>query len=307
MLSASGRVGARDNPAAAVMWYMMSAAMLAGLAAFAKYGTQQGVHPFQIVFLRNCFCLLMLMPMLWVRGPSIALTQSHRLYGIRVSISLVSMTIWFSTLAIIPLAELQAIGFLAPLFATAFAILLLGERVTPHRWMALAAGLAGALVILRPWGIGFGAGQAMALACALGIGLVGPLVKQLTAHDDPDKIVFITHLWLTPMSLLPALLVWSWPPLWLWPCLAAMGACAFFGHLALVRSYNCADASFVSTFEFARLPLAVAVGYVFFGETTDLWTWVGAAVIFLAAASVMRRESTGRRPATADGRGESRG
>lgn len=291
MLSASAKTGARDNPLAAFVWVMTSTALLAALAALAKYLMQQGIHPVQIVFLRNFFCFVLLAPLLAWRGPEIARSGNMRLYGLRVMISLVSMIVWFSALAMIPLAEVQAIAFLAPLFAALFAIVLLGERVTAHRWMALAAGFAGMLIILRPWGLAVGTGQLLALLSALAIGLIGPLVKQLTAQDDPDKIVFITHLWLMPLSLLPALMVWTWPAPELWPLLVAMGACAVLGHMTLVRAFNCADASFVTLFEFARLPFAAVIGAVWFGEITDIWTWVGAIVIFTAAVGVVRREA----------------
>lgn len=289
-ISASGRAGARDNVPAAVVWVMLSTVILAGLAAFAKYIMQQGIEPVQIVFLRNAFCCLFLMPLLAWRGPELARSQNYHLYGMRVGISFVSMIIWFTALKLISMAELQAIAFLAPLFATLFAILLLGEQVTRARWLALAAGFAGTLIILRPGDVTVGLGQGLALLSALAIGLIAPLVKQLTQRDDPDKIVFITHLILTPVSLVPAIFVWTWPPAWLWPHIAAMGACALLGHITLVRAFNSADASLVATFEFARLPFAVVIGYVWFGETTDIWTWVGATVIFLAAASVARKE-----------------
>lgn len=291
MLAASAKAGARNDPVAAVVWVMLSTALLSGLAALAKYLMQQGIEPVQIVFLRNLFCLMFLLPLLAWRGPDLARSKTPGLYAMRVAISLVAMVVWFTALKMIPLADLQAIAFLSPLFATMFAIVLLGEHVTVQRWLALVAGLAGALIILRPWGLGIGAGQLLAVLSALAVGLVAPLVKQLTQHDDPDKIVFITHLWLTPLSLLPALTVWAWPEPGLWPFLVAMGACAFLGHLTLVRAFNCAQASFVALFEFARLPFAAVIGAVWFAEATDVWTWVGAIVIFGAAVSVMRREA----------------
>ena len=75
-----------------------------------------------------------------------------------------------------------------------------------------------------------------------------------------------------------------------------MGACAFLGHITMVRAFNCADASLVATFDFSRLPIAVLIGFYCFGETTDLWTWIGAIVIFAAAITVTRSEALGRTP-----------
>jgi drug/metabolite transporter (DMT)-like permease len=147
------------------------------------------------------------------------------------------------------------------------------------------------MIILRPAGSAFGFGQIAALISALAIGVIGPLVKQLTSTDDADRIVFITNLLLTPLSLVPALFVWTWPPLELWPLLVLMGLFAVLGHMTLVRGYAVSDASLVMTFKFSRLPFAVLLGYLAFGELIDGWTWVGAIIIFAAALYVTHREA----------------
>ena len=295
----SGRPGRGNDPLAAAFWMTLSMITLSGLSATAKYAGQHDVHPLQIVFFRNLFCCLWMLPLLAWRGPELLRSSCLPLYGVRAFVNVVSMWCWFGALTLIPLAELQATGFLAPLFATAFAIFYLHERVSTTRWLALGVGLMGALVMLRPWGGALGLGQLLALCAAVTIGIVGPLVKQLTATDDPDKIVFITNMVLAPVSLVPALFVWQWPPAALWPCLMAMGACAYLGHITMVRAFNSADASLVVTFDFSRLPIAVLIGIYVFGETTDLWTWVGAIIIFAAAITVTRSEALGRAAANA--------
>ena len=290
-LCASGAAGYRNDPIAGVVWVTIAMAAFAGLGAFGKYATQAGLDPLQVIFFRNFFCLLLMLPLLYWRGPSLARSTQFRLYGVRVGLALVSMMAWFSALALIPFAELTAVNFLAPLFATLFAVVWLGEDVRARRWTALAVGFIGAMVILRPGGTAFGAGQLFALVSALTSGIIGPLLKQMTAEDDADKIVFISNLWLAPASLVPALFVWQWPAAALWPYLFGMGVCAVVGHIALMRGFASTDASLVFTFEFSRLPFAVAAGYMFFGEAIDLWTWVGALIIFGSAGYIMQREA----------------
>lgn len=279
------------GPIASLFWATLSMGLLAGLGGFGKVLTINGVPPIQVVFLRNAFCLMFLLPLLYWRGRSLLRSDQLPLYGFRTFMSFVSMTAWFSALAMVPLAQLQAIGFLAPIFATIGAIFLLGERVTTARWSAIAMGLCGALVILRPFGGDFGWGQTLALVAAFLSGLINPLIKQLTGNDDPEKIVFLTHLGLTPLSLIPALFVWEWPRPDLWPYAVGLGVSAFLGHLAMVRGIAAAAASLASCFEFSRLPFAVLIGSYAFGEITDLWTWVGAAIIFSAALYVTRTET----------------
>jgi drug/metabolite transporter (DMT)-like permease len=233
----------------------------------------------------------MLSPLLFWRGASLLKSRQLSLYGLRVAVSLFSMLAWFYALALIPIGEVTAISFLAPVFGTLGAIFLLGERVRLRRWTAIIVGFLGAMIILRPGMAPLGLGQACAIFNAISVGLVVVMVKQLTTVDDPDKIVFLTNLMLTPLSLVPALFVWTWPsPEALIPVLG-LGLTAVLGHIALVRGYAATDASLAMTFEFSRLPFTVAVAYLAFGETIDAWTWAGAAIIFGSAVYITRREA----------------
>ncbi len=245
----------------------------------------------QVLFFRNFFCVVWMLPLLAWRGWSLVRTNQLRLYGMRVVMSFISMTAFFNALALLPIGEVTAISFLSPLFGTLFAILLLGEHVGLRRWSALAVGFIGAMIILRPTGSEFGWGQIAAVVSAMSVGVIGPLVKQLTSTDDADRIVFITNLIMTVMSIVPAVLVWVWPPPELLAQLLLMGLFAVLGHMTLVRGYAVADASLAMTFKFSRLPFSVLVGYLAFGELIDGWTWVGAIIIFAAAAFVTRREA----------------
>ena len=283
--------GGASGPLAGAFWVTISMALLAGLAGFSRALINVGVHPFQVVFLRTLFAVLMLVPLLAWRGLSLARTEQLGLYFGRVLCSLIGMLAWFYALSIIPIGEVTAISFLSPLFGTLGAIFLLGETVRWRRWAALAVGFTGAMIILRPSDTSIGIGQLCAILSAMSMGLTVILVKQLTGRDDPDKIVFLTNLLLTPMSLVPALFVWHWPPLAAWPYVLGMGFCAMLGHLTLVRGYAATDASLAQTFEFSRLPFVVLLGYLAFGETIDAWTWVGALIIFTAAVYITRRES----------------
>ena len=290
-----------SDPIVAVVWVTIAMALFAGLAVFARVAMNAGLHPFVVVFLRNVFAVAMLLPLLVWRGPSLVRSPQIGLYGIRVAISFLSMLAWFYAISLIPIGEVMAIGFLAPLFGTLGAIFLLGEKVRMRRWGALLIGFAGAMIILRPGGAPLGAGQICAVLSAVLTGVTAVLIKQLTSRDDPDKIVFLTNLMLMPLSLVPALFVWTWPTLAMLPSLLGMGVCAVVGHVALVRGYAATDASLAQTFEFSRLPFTVAIAYVAFGETIDIWTWIGALIIFASAVYITRREAQLRRLAAQDG------
>ena len=290
-LSRSGAPGQVSSPLAGFVWVTLAMLAFSGLGAFAKAAMQAGVPPLEVIFLRNAFCVLLLSPLLVMRGRELMTVSSPKLYAGRIVLAFVSMTCWFLAVAIIPFTELTAISFLAPLFATLFAVFYLGEVVRGRRWTALAVGFVGAMIILRPGGTQFGWGQILAVMAALSSGIIGPLLKQLSKHDDADKIVFCSNLCLVPLSLIPALFVWQWPAAEVWPILICMGVSAVIGHVCLMRGFASADASLVATFEFSRLPFAAFVGWHAFGEHPDMWTIVGALVIFASAAYITRREA----------------
>jgi drug/metabolite transporter (DMT)-like permease len=280
-----------SDPVAGVIWITVSMALFAGLAVFSRLAMNAGLHPFEVVFLRTLFASVLLVPLLLFRGRSLLRAQNFALYWLRVAVSLLSMQAWFYAVFLIPIGEVTAISYLAPLFGTLGAVLFLGEVVRVRRWTALAVGFLGAMIILRPSGAALGVGQLCALASAVTAGLTAVLVKQLTARDDPDKIVFLTNVMLLPVSLLPALFVWRWPTADTLPALLGMGVCAVAGHVCVVRGYAVTDASLAMTFEFSKLPFAVAIAYLAFAETIDACTWVGAMVIFASAAYITRREA----------------
>ena len=280
-----------SGPIAGIFWVTISMALFAGLAAFSRAAMNAGLHPFEVVFLRNLFACLMLLPLLAWRGASLLKSSQLPLYGVRVLISLISMQAWFYAMSLIPIGEVTAISFLAPVFGTLAAIFLLGERVRLRRWTAVIVGFLGAMIILRPGMAPLGLGQLLAVFAAMSQGLTVIMVKQLTAADDPDKIVFLTNLMLLPLSLVPALFVWSWPTLGALVPVLGMALTAVLGHIALVRGYAATEASLAMTFEFSRLPFTVAVAYLAFGELIDMWTWIGALVIFASAAYITRREA----------------
>ena len=285
----------RSDAVTGVLWMLLSCALLSGVAAMGRYAVLAGVPPFQVVFLRLLFAAVALSPVLVWRGTGMLRTSHLPLYALRVAFGLIGMTTWFFALSRLPVGEVTAIGFLTPLFSTIGAALLLGEIVRWRRWTATLIGFAGALIILRP-GLGeVGPGTWLALIAALTMAATSLMIKRLSDRDDPDKIVLISVLMQTPIALIPALFVWQWLDPHLWAICAAMGGLGMLGHITLARAFAAADASVVMSVDFARLPFAVLFGFALFGEYIDLWTWIGAGVIFAASLYNAHREGKLRR------------
>ncbi len=273
-----------------ILWMLLSCACLSGVAVLGRYAALSGVAVAQIVLLRLAFAGLSMAPMVAVRGLGMLRTPHLRLYLVRVAMGFLAMTTWFGAISLAPVGEVTAIAFLMPLFATMGAALFLGERVGLRRWGAIGVGFLGALVILRPGVAEPSAGALLAVLSAVAMAASSLFIKQLADRDHPDTVVLITTLLQTTLALGPGL--WVWAPLEpeLWGVFALMGLFGMLGHITLARAFRAADASVVMGVDFARLPFAVAFGWLLFGEVIEIWVWLGAGIIFAAAFYTARRE-----------------
>ena len=277
-------------PFAAAGWMIGACLFFAALNVVIRHAALI-IHPFEVAFFRNFFGLAFMLPWLVQAGLDGLRTAKLKLYGWRAALGLVSMLCWFSSLALIPVAKAVSLSFTAPLFSTLLAATLLKEQVGVRRWSATLIGFAGVLIIIRPGMTGFGLGEALALASAALMAIGTIIVKTLARTEPTNAVVTYMVLLMTPMSLLPAAPVWTWPEWSLWPWLIAMGAAGSAGHFCFTRSLALADASAVMPYDYTRLLFVAGIGWIAFGEFPDGWTWVGAAVIAAATIYITRRES----------------
>jgi drug/metabolite transporter (DMT)-like permease len=267
---------------------LASCAFLSIVSTLARYAALEGVPLFQIVFLRLCFALLVLLPLIARRWPAILQTSQPGLYVWRVGVGLLAMISWFGALSLIPVGDVTAISFLTPLFGTLAAILFLKEKTSRQRLLALGLGFTGALIILRPGYIETGTGMWVAILAACAMAASSILIKRLTEIDEPDKVVVISTVCQTPLLAIPGLYVWSPLTLELWGVFLVMGFFATLGQICLSRAFAATDIGITMGVDFARLPFAVLFGYIMFGELSDTWTWIGAAVIMVGTLIAAR-------------------
>ena len=249
------------------------------------------MHPFEVTFFRCLFSLGFMAPFIIRAGPELLQNQKIGFFTLRAAVGLVSMLTWFYGITLVPLATATAVNFTAPLFATIGAALILHEDVRLRRWSAVAVGFIGVLVILRPGREAIDVNLLLILVSAASAAMNNITVKYLVRTERPNVIVAMFVVYLTPLSLLPALFVWSWPD---WRTLAALvglGGIGTLAHISVARAYTAADASACAPYEFVRLPYAALIGYLLFGELTDTWTWIGAAIIVAASMYVAYREA----------------
>jgi drug/metabolite transporter (DMT)-like permease len=249
------------------------------------------VHPFEIAFFRAFINLILMIPFAVRAGAAGLKTNNHKAFALRALCGLVFLMTYFPGAALIPIAESQALTFTSPLWGAVLAIVFLAERVNMPRALALIAGFAGVLIILRPGMVAVSMGALLVLAGALAAAASNTIVKFTTRTDHPDSVVFYQMVYVTPMILVPALWVWTWPTLDQLLLMFGVGFFATLNQRFLSRAYAAADATAVLPFEFARLPFAAIIGFLVFAELPDIWAWVGGAVIFGASLYMVRRET----------------
>lgn len=271
--------------------YMTFAALCFAIMNVLVREAGRTLDPLQIAFLRNAFALAFIMPWVLRQGRAAFRTERLSLHVWRAVTGIIAMFIWFSAVVLVPLAEAVALNFTLPLFAIIGAALVLRERVGARRWSATFLGFLGMLVILRPGFQEVTWATTLPIIAAVFMATSVLMVKRLSDTESAPTIVLYMNLFMTGLSLVPALFVWRWPDLHSLGATIGLGFLAMVAHLALARSYAKADASAVMPFDYMRLPFIAAIAYPLYGEVADFWTWTGAAIIAGSAFYIARREA----------------
>ncbi|WP_199554545.1 DMT family transporter [Sandaracinobacteroides hominis] len=272
----------------AVFWMVLSCASFAGLWVLIRLASQE-LHPFAVVVWRNFIGLLWLTPML-LMNPGLIRLDRLRGHMRRAASGVIATFATFYAVSNAPMANVLAINYTAPLFATIGAMLFLGEKVRWVRGLALAVGFLGMLLVLRPGSTEMTPGLWAAIVSALATALSLIAIKALTGIDDARAVAAWSFILTTPVSMVLAIPFWSWPTAQLWPILIGIGGCAALGQLSLSKAFALADASAVMPFDFVRFGLITLAGITIFGERYDFLTIVGGSIILAASITLALRE-----------------
>jgi drug/metabolite transporter (DMT)-like permease len=248
------------------------------------------MHPFEIVFFRSLIGLLIFVPVIGRIGFARLKPRRLGLQLVRGGIHGVSILLFYLALSLSPLAKVSALSFSAPLFATLLALLILGEVIRARRITALVVGFLGTLLIVRPgWGaLDIGA-TAVLVSSAMG-GIVSIIIKVLSRTDSSLTTTLFGLLVTTPVALIAAIPVWTTPSLGQLLPLIGIGTISVLSNLCRTQSLKEADITVVAPFEFLALPWVALIGYAYFSEVPDIWTWIGGAIIFVATTYIAYRE-----------------
>ncbi len=273
-----------------VLWMLFGGIFFTLVAGVVRHLSYK-YSAFEIVFYRVLIGSVIQLPWLFRAGVGVLRTSRMGLFWMRSAFAYAGMVCYFFAVGNMKLADVTAVQFTLPLFITLLAVVVLGERIGIHRIVALLVGFCGVLVMLRP--------GAMDITLAVSLALISPVfyagshisIKLLSRTESSDLIVFHGFLLTVPIAVIPMFFVAS-APVWAdLPGLLGIGVFSTLAHVGLVRAFAHGEASVVAPFDFLRLPFVALLGLVYFAEWPDLWTWVGALVIFVSATHIARREA----------------
>ena len=277
-------------PIQGAFYMLVSAVCYVGSATLIRY-IGEVYSPFLLTFFRSIIAVIILAPVIFrIRGSSLIPERPFAILMTGV-FSYIGIFLWFYSAGRMPVAEFFALQFATPLFTIAFAIIFLRERSDFVSWLATLVGFSGVLIVLRPGLIEVSLAAIAAIACAASYASVNTVIKSLSKTVPTTVIVFYANFLLVPISLPMAIVDWKMP-LWVdTPAIVGASVLSTIGYVTVSKGIAMAPARVVQPVNFLRMPIGAAFGWVLFSEFPDLWTWLGAIVIFCATTYAVQRGS----------------
>lgn len=193
----------------------------------------------------------------------------------------------------LPLAETYAVSFVSPFLVALFAMVLLGERVSARRWVAIAVGFVGVVVIIQPGSGIFSWAVIFPLTMAVCWALYQVVTRLLSATEPPLTTLFFTML-VGAVATTPIVpIIWVTPAPRTWVLMVFMGLIGLIGQLLLIKAFAIAESSLLAPFAYTQIIWATLIGYVFFDDLPSVATIVGAAVVVASGLALMTASRRG--------------
>ncbi|MBN1634896.1 MAG: DMT family transporter [Deltaproteobacteria bacterium] len=271
-----------NKPIAGALYMLGSALVFAMLGALVKT-LSQSLSNEMVVFFRNVFALIFIIPWVWYRKPVGGIkTSKYHLHMLRSAAGLGAMYCYFYALAHMKLGEAVLLNYTTPLFIPIIAYVWIKESVPRKVIAAVIIGFAGIILILKPGSGLFDPVAIIALTAGILASFSFVTIRRMAPTEPPVRIVFYYTLLATVFSCVPLLWAWQTPGTTLWWILILTGLVAVSGQLLMTKSYNLAPAAQVSPFMYAIVVFATIMGFLFWGESLDILSLGGALLVCLA-------------------------
>ena len=279
----------KDQPVAGALFVLSASFTFAVLGALVKV-VSSSLSNEMVVFFRNLCALIFILPWIWYsRPPGGVKTGFFLLHALRAVAGLGAMYCFFYAIAHLRLSESFLLVATAPLFIPVIAYLWIREPVAQRVRGAIVLGFIGIVLILKP---GLGMIKPVAIV-GLGAGVLAALamvsIRRMSASEPTIRIVFYFTMFGTLISAVPLIWAWRSPQPEIWWLLILIGLLAAVGQVLLTKGYSLAPAAQVGPFTYGNVVFATFIGWVFWGETLDSLTWVGAFLICIAGVITTHR------------------
>ncbi len=252
------------------------------LMAAAVKKVSPDVGTWTVVFLRNVFGLLVLLPIVARHGSSLLTSNKPSTMAIRALSGLAAMYGFFYVLANLPLAEATLVKLTTPFFMPLVGWFWLKEKIGRRNATAIVLGFIGVLFILRPGSHTFDADALVGIVAAALASLAMVAIRDMHNRESPDRIVFHFSVICTLVSAIPLLWGWQSPGVHLWPWLLAMGVFGTLGQLLITRAFQIAPPGRIGPFTYSSVVFAALLGALFWHEALLITTIIGSLLIFAA-------------------------
>lgn len=284
----------QNRPLAGVFWMLLTGFLFVLVTAIVKAHGQR-LPAAESAFLRYGIGLVFLVPLLRPLLRARPTRRQMALFTVRGFLHSIGVMMWFFAMTQIPIAEVTALSYQAPVFVSIGAVLFLGERIAARRILAIIAAMAGALLILRPGFREIEAGHYAMMLNAVLFAISYLIAKHISAEASPVVVVAMLSIFVT-LGLAPfALAVWVPPTLAEVGWMALLAVIANSGHYTMMLAFRAAPVTVTQPVTFLQLVWAVAIGALFFAEPVDIWVIAGGAVIMGAVSFITWREAVLRR------------
>ena len=274
----------------AIIFSLLGWMFLPVMDGFAKYLSAE-LPILQITWARYFFTVAFTLPvMFFFFNKQLVWSDKPRLQILRGLILLSANICFFYAISVISLAKALTLAFIAPLIVTAFSPLLLGEKVGLRRWTAVIIGFTGSLIVIRPGFVEINLASLSALATGFLYGFYLIITRKLSNSDNPLLTLLITG---AVGAILVSLVIpfyWVKPTFNQWSLMAGIGIFACIGHIFLILSLKYADASKLAPLGYTEIIPNVLIGYYFFNELPDNWTYFGLLIIILSGLYISWRQ-----------------
>ncbi len=275
----------------AITFNLLAWVMLPIMDGFAKY-LSSDLPVLQITWARYFFTVAFTLPiMFFFFRKNLVWTDKPKLQLIRGLILLTANVCFFYSISIISLAKALTLAFIAPLIVTAFSPIFLGEKVGFRRWSAVIIGFIGSMVVIRPGFVEINLASLAALGTGVMYGFYLIITRKLSSSDNPLLTLLLTGVVGAIIISFVMPFVWIKPTLNQWSMMAAIGVFACIGHLFIILSLKYADASKLAPFSYFEIVTNIIIGYYFFSDFPDKWTFIGLFIIILSGIYISRREN----------------